>query len=194
MPTNNANIPYSQQEAIAIGYAQYALMQSLTQQLRVNYPAAFLHAAAAAAATGFMPLPPKITPGTASNEKSGERRKPVPESDNNNNHIRVTPFSNQEQPYRRETYQTLLESSQLLGQHKLPRPVPIDLRKQQATNRPVNHSECIRSIAEVHVSPSSFRSYPVECSLHILLFVFDFSDRFAAVSKSAQIDSDRTCQ
>jgi hypothetical protein len=128
MPTSNANIPYSQQEAIAIGYAQYALMQSLTQQLRVNYPAAFLHAAAAAAATGYLPLPSK------GYEKNRERRQPVPESDNNNNHIRVTPFSSQEQPYRRDTYQTLLESSQLLGQHKVARPVPIDRRKQPANS------------------------------------------------------------
>jgi hypothetical protein len=145
--TNNNNIPYSQQEALAIGYAQYALMHTLTQQFRANYPAAFLHAAAA---SGYLPLPPPMMaaavaaangskPTTA--EKFRERRKQQqqqPESDNNNNHI---PSAN-DQPYRRETYQTLLESSRLLGQQqpKLLKPVPIDLRKHNGAHRTIDSS------------------------------------------------------
>ncbi|CAF3147662.1 unnamed protein product [Rotaria sp. Silwood2] len=148
---NNNNIPYSQHEALAIGYAQYALMHTLTQQFRVNYPAALLHAAAA---SGYLPLPSPMMAAAAaaaavaaaasanSNtngskistlEKNRERRKPQPQpqSDNNNNHIQSN-----DQPYRRETYQTLLESSRLLGQQqqKLLKPVPIDLRKNNRTN------------------------------------------------------------
>jgi hypothetical protein len=163
MPTSttNNNIPYSQQEALAIGYAQYALMHTLTQQFRANYPAAFLHAAAA---SGYLPLPPSMmaaavaaaasansnTNGNKSStsEKFRERRKQQqqqPETDNNNNHIQSTPSVN-DQPYRRETYQTLLESSRLLGQHqqhqqKLLRPVPIDLRKHNGTNRTIDNSK-----------------------------------------------------
>jgi hypothetical protein len=150
--TNN-NIPYSQQEALAIGYAQYALMHTLTQQFRVNYPAAFLHAAAA---SGYLSLPPPMmaaavaaaasansnTNGNKSvtTEKFRDRRKQQPESDNNNNHIRSTPSLN-DQPYRRETYQTLLESSRLLGQQKLLKPVPIDLRKHNGGSRTVDNSK-----------------------------------------------------
>jgi hypothetical protein len=157
MPTSttNNNIPYSQQEALAIGYAQYALMHTLTQQFRVNYPAAFLHAAAA---SGYLSLPPPMmaaavaaansnTNGnrTSTTEKFRERRKQQqPESDNNNNHIQSAPSIN-DQPYRRETYQTLLESSRLLGQHqqqqKLLKPVPIDLRKHNGTNRTMDNSK-----------------------------------------------------
>ncbi|UJR30701.1 hypothetical protein I4U23_018221 [Adineta vaga] len=151
MPTSttNPNIPYSQQEALAFGYAQYALMHTLTQQFRVNYPAAFLHAAAA---SGYLPIPPSLMAAAAAaaaasangnqsmpTEKVRERRKQAPESDNNNNHIHSTSSLN-DQPYRRETYQTLLESSRLLGQQqqhhqKLMKPVPIDLRKHNGTNR-----------------------------------------------------------
>ncbi|CAF5117814.1 unnamed protein product, partial [Rotaria magnacalcarata] len=104
MPTSTTtttatnNIPLSQQEAIAIGYAQYALMHSLTQQFRVNYPAAFLHAAAA---SGYLQLPTPMmaaavaaaaststnnNPNNSSSpEKFRERRKQQqqPESDNN---------------------------------------------------------------------------------------------------------------
>lgn len=142
--TNNSNIPYSQQEALAIGYAQYALMHTLTQQFRANYPAAFLHAAAASA---YLPLTsPMMAAAVAaaaasanSNgnqsiaaEKFCERRK-QPDSDSNNNHIRASSSLN-EQPYQRETYQTLLESSRLLGQQKLHKPVPIDLRKHNGAN------------------------------------------------------------
>ena len=66
---------------------------------------------------------------------NGEKQQQQPESDNNNNHIQSTPSAN-DQPYRRETYQTLLESSRLLGQQqqKLLKPVPIDLRKHNGTN------------------------------------------------------------
>jgi len=154
--TPNMNIPYSQQEALAFGYAQYALMHTLTQQFRANYPAAFLHAAAA---SGYLPLPGSMMAAAAvaaaasanSNansqklstaEKYRERRKQQqqqqqqqPESDNNNNHIPSTTSIN-DQPYRRETYQTLLESSQLLGhkqQQKLLKSVPVDLRKPNRT-------------------------------------------------------------
>jgi hypothetical protein len=155
--TNN-NIPYSQQEAIAIGYAQYALMHTLTQQFRVNYPAAFLHAAAA---SGYLSLPSPmmaaaVAAATSANsntngnkslttEKFRERRKQQQqqqqlESDNNNNHIRSTPSVN-DQPYRRETYQTLLESSRLLGQQKLLKPVPIDLRKHNGGSRTMDNSK-----------------------------------------------------
>ena len=149
---SNNNIPYSQQEALAIGYAQYALMHTLTQQFRVNYPAAFLHAAAA---SGYLPLSSPMMaavaaatsnqPGKSSTgEKSRERRKPTqPESDNNNNHIQSSSAIH-DQPYRRETYQTLLESSRLLGQHqqqKLLKPVPIDMRKHNGSHRSVDHSK-----------------------------------------------------
>jgi hypothetical protein len=158
--TTNNNIPFSQQEALAIGYAQYALMHTLTQQFRVNYPAAFLHAAAA---SGYLPLPPPMmaaavaaaasansnTNGnkTSTTEKFRERRKQQqqqPENDNNNNHIQSTPSIN-DQPYRRETYQTLLESSRILGQHqqqqKLLKPVPIDLRKHNGIHRKIDNSK-----------------------------------------------------
>jgi hypothetical protein len=151
---NNNNIPYSQQEALAIGYAQYALMHTLTQQFRVNYPAAFLHAAAA---SGYLPLPSPMmaaavaaaasansnTNGNKSSttERFRERRKQQqPESDNNNNHIRSAPSLN-DQPYRRETYQTLLESSRLLGHQKLLKPVPIDLRKHNGGSRTMDNSK-----------------------------------------------------
>ncbi|CAF3633566.1 unnamed protein product [Adineta steineri] len=175
MPTSttNNNIPYSQQEALAFGYAQYALMHTLTQQFRANYPAAFLHAAAA---SGYLPLPQSMMAAaaavaaaasansnmngnkSANTEKFRERRKyqqqqqqqqqPVPESDNNNNHMQSTPSIN-DQPYRRETYQTLLESSRLLGQQqqKLLKPVPIDLRKHNGTHRTNDNSP----------TPSNFR-------------------------------------
>ncbi|CAF3251383.1 unnamed protein product [Rotaria socialis] len=160
-PATNNNIPYSQQEALAIGYAQYALMHTLTQQFRVNYPAALLHAA-----SGYLPLTSPMMAAAAaavaaaasvnnsntnghkssssSAEKFRERRKPQqqPESDNNNNHIQSNSSLN-DQPYRRETYQTLLESSRLLGQHqqqKLLKPVPIDLRKNNGTNRTIDNS------------------------------------------------------
>ncbi|CAF2997040.1 unnamed protein product [Rotaria socialis] len=160
MPTSTTtttatnNIPLSQQEAIAIGYAQYALMHSLTQQFRVNYPAAFLHAAAA---SGYLQLPTPMmaaavaaaasastnnNPNNSSSpEKFRERRKQQqqPESDNNNNHMRSAPSIN-DQPYRRETYQTLLESSRLLGQQKLLKPVPIDLRKHNGGSRTIDNS------------------------------------------------------
>ena len=152
---NNTNIPYSQQEALAIGYAQYALMHTLTQQFRVNYPAALLHAAAASA---YLPLSSPMmaaavaaaatsanapTNGnkTLTNDKFRERQKPATDSDNNNNHLPSNTSLN-DQPYRRETYQTLLESSRLLGHHhlqqKLLKPVPIDLRKH---NGPVDSSK-----------------------------------------------------
>lgn len=156
----NNNIPYSQQEALAIGYAQYALMHTLTQQFRANYPAAFLHAAAA---SGYLPLTSPMmaaavaaasansTPNgnkSSAIDKSRERRKPALESDNNNNHIRSTP-SLSDQPYRRETYQTLLESSRILGQQKLLKPVPIDLRKHNGGSRTLDnsrfHSSSIKS-------------------------------------------------
>lgn len=168
MPTptanNNNNIPYSQQEALAFGYAQYALMHTLTQQLRANYPAAFLHAAAA---SGYLSMPPSMMAAAAMAaaasansavngngpsppaDKFRERRKqqppPPPESDNNNNHIQPTASFN-DQPYRRETYQTLLESSRLLGQQqpqpqKLMKPVPIDLRKHNGASRTSNSSK-----------------------------------------------------
>jgi hypothetical protein len=127
-------------------------MHTLTQQFRVNYPAAFLHAAAA---SGYLPIPPPMmaaavaaaasdnynTNGNkpSTPEKYRERRKYQPESDNNNNHIPSTSSINNDQPYRRETYQTLLESSRLLGhqQQKIPKPVPIDLRKQNRMRDPV---------------------------------------------------------
>jgi hypothetical protein len=174
--TTNNNIPYSQQEALAIGYAQYALMHTLTQQFRVNYPAAFLHAAAA---SGYLPLPPPMmaaaavaaaasansnTNGskTSTTEKFRERRKQQqPESDNNNNHIRSTPSLN-DQPYRRETYQTLLESSRLLGQHqKLLKPVPIDLRKHNGGSRTVDNSKFYSPSIKYHFILFIFRSYSI---------------------------------
>jgi hypothetical protein len=79
---------------------------------------------------------------TLTTEKFRERRKAQhqPESDNNNNHIRSTPSLN-DQPYRRETYQTLLESSRLLGQQKLLKPVPIDLRKHNGGSRTMDNSK-----------------------------------------------------
>ncbi|CAF0846577.1 unnamed protein product [Rotaria sp. Silwood1] len=174
---NNNNIPYSQQEAIAIGYAQYALMHSLTQQFRVNYPAAFLHAAAA---SGYLPIPPPMmaaavaaaasaTSNTNGNnslatEKFRERRKQQqqPESDNNNNHIRSTPSVN-DQPYRRETYQTLLESSRLLGQQKLPKPVPIDLRKHNGGSRTIDSSPIPSNIRYPSSSSSTSPSGSPSC-------------------------------
>lgn len=148
---NNNSIPYSQQEALAIGYAQYALMHTLTQQFRANYPAALLHAAAA---SGYLPLSAPMMAAAAAAaashgtkpsgmEKPRERRKATPpESDSNNNHIPSAPSIN-DQPYRRETYQTLLESSRLAGQQKLPKPVPIDLRKHNGNqHRMIDNSEC----------------------------------------------------
>jgi hypothetical protein len=167
---NNNNIPYSQQEALAIGYAQYALMHTLTQQFRVNYPAAFLHAAAA---SGYLPIPPPMmaaavaaaasananTNGNkpSATDKYRERRKQhQPESDNNNNHIPSTSSIN-DQPYRRETYQTLLESSRLLGhqQQKLPKPVPIDLRKQNRIRDPISSNYRYSSSSSSTSPPSS---------------------------------------
>jgi hypothetical protein len=144
--TTNTNIPYSQ---------QYALMHTLTQQFRVNYPAAFLHAAAA---SGYLSLPPPMmaaavaaansnTNGNkpSATDKFRERRKQQQlESDNNNNHLRSTPSLN-DQPYRRETYQTLLESSRLLGQQKLLKPVPIDLRKHNGGSRTMDNSKFLSS-------------------------------------------------
>ncbi len=172
--TTNNNIPYSQQEALAIGYAQYALMHTLSQQFRVNYPAAFLHAAAA---SGYLPLPPPMmaaavaaaasansnTNGNKSltTEKFRERRKQQqPESDNNNNHIRSTPSLN-DQPYRRETYQTLLESSRLLGQQKLLKPVPIDLRKHNGGSRTMDNSKFYSSSIKYNRILFIFRSYSI---------------------------------
>ena len=132
-------------------------MHTLTQQFRASYPAAFLHAAAA---SGYLPLSSPImaaavaaaasansgTNGSKNlpNEKFWDRRKQaaLPESDNNNNHIRSTPSLN-DQPYRRETYQTLLESSRILGQQKLLKPVPIDMRKHNGGSRTVNNSKYI---------------------------------------------------
>lgn len=163
----NNNIPYSQQEAIAIGYAQYALMHTLTQQFGVNYPAAFLHAAAA---SGYLSLPSSPMPPGASNnnantnkitltDKYRDRRKQQqqqqqqqsqPNSDSNNNHIRVAPPVNHDQPYRRDTYQTLLESSRLLGQQKLLKPSPIDLRKHNGGSRVVESSKSLSSPALSH--------------------------------------------
>jgi hypothetical protein len=151
MPTSaNNNIPYSQHEALAIGYAQYALMQTLTQQFRANYPAAFLHAAAA---SGYLPMSAPMMAAaaavaaatangtkTSNTEKSRERRKVIsPESDSNNNHLSSTSSIN-DQPYRRETYQTLLESSRLVSQQKLLKPVPIDLRKHNGSHRTIDNS------------------------------------------------------
>ncbi|CAF1105876.1 unnamed protein product [Rotaria sordida] len=176
---NNNNIPYSQQEAIAIGYAQYALMHSLTQQFRVNYPAAFLHAAAA---SGYLPIPPPMmaaavaaaasansnTNGNNSltTEKFRERRKQQqqqqPESDNNNNHIRSISSVN-DQPYRRETYQTLLESSRLLGQQKLLKPVPIDLRKHNGGSRTIDNSPISSNIRYPSSSSSTSPSGSPSC-------------------------------
>ena len=163
-PINN-NIPYSQQEAIAIGYAQYALMHTLTQQFRVNYPAAFLHAAAA---SGYLPIPSPMMAAVAAaasansttngnqsvnSDKYRERRKqPTLESDNNNNHIQSSVPLN-DQPYRRETYQTLLESSRLLGQQKPLKPVPIDLRKHTNDNQSTNKSKLHSSIDTSHDLP-----------------------------------------
>lgn len=147
----HSNIPFSQHEALALGYAQYALMHSLTQQFRANYPAALFHAAAA---SGYLPLSAPMMAAAAavaaaqnvtkpSNlDKTRERRKgQIPESDSNNNHLPSNSSIN-DQPYRRETYQTLLESSRLAGQQsKLLKPVPIDLRKHSGTNRITDHSE-----------------------------------------------------
>ena len=168
MPTSttNSNIPFSQQEALAFGYAQYALMHTLTQQFRVNYPAALLHAAAA---SGYLPIPPSMMAAAAvaaaasanastnggkpsPTEKFRERRKQAPESDSNNNHIQSNPSLN-DQPYRRETYQTLLESSRILGQQqqKLLKPVPIDLRKHSGSNRTNDSSKF--SICSVNANP-----------------------------------------
>ena len=129
-------------------------MHTLSQQFRVNYPAAFLHAAAA---SGYLPLPSPMMAAAAaaaaasatsnSNgnrqptiEKFREHQKQHPESDNNNNHIQSVSYGN-DQPYRRETYQTLLESSRLLGHQKLPKPVPIDLRKNNGSSRTVDNSK-----------------------------------------------------
>jgi hypothetical protein len=202
--TNN-NIPYSQQEAIAIGYAQYALMHTLTQQFRVNYPAAFLHAAAA---SGYLPLPPPMmaaavaaAASTNSNtngnklsttEKFRDRRKQQqPESDNNNNHIPSTLPAN-DQPYRRETYQTLLESSRLLGQQKLLKPVPIDLRKHNGDSRPMDNSKFYSlSMISTIIILSLFRSYSIKCSLSIF-FIFNISTGFTSMFKSTKIKYYRT--
>ena len=190
--TTNNNIPYSQQEAIAIGYAQYALMHTLTQQFRANYPAALLHAAAA---SGYLPLPPPMmaaavaaassgNPNTNGNkssttEKFRERRKQQPESDNNNNHIPSTVPIN-DQPYRRETYQTLLESSRLLGQQKLLKPVPIDLRKHNGDSR--NSKFYFQSI-KYNIILSIFRSYSIQCSLSIFVII-NISTCFTSMYKS----------
>ena len=202
-PINN-NIPYSQQEAIAIGYAQYALMHTLTQQFRVNYPAAFLHAAAA---SGYLPIPSPMMAAAAaaaaaasvnstangnqsvSSDKYRERRKqPTLESDNNNNHIQSSVPLN-DQPYRRETYQTLLESSRLLGQQKPLKPVPIDLRKHNNDNQTTNKSKLHSSIDISHDSPIVlFRSFwSIQCSLSIFIVIFDFTNEFTSVYKFSQI-------
>jgi hypothetical protein len=149
------NIPYNQTDSIAIGYAQYALMQTLAQQFRVNYPAAFLHAAAtaAAAATGYLPMATSMMPAqmassahanatkSTMNQKVCSHRTTSLESDDNNNHIPMISSSVQEQPYQRETYQTLLESSQLLRPKQCSKPIPIDLRKHRDTSRYLDPSE-----------------------------------------------------
>ncbi|UJR15892.1 hypothetical protein I4U23_002817 [Adineta vaga] len=175
-PTNN-NIPYSQQEAIAIGYAQYALMHTLTQQFRANYPAALLHAAAA---SGYLPIPPPmmaaaaVAAATSANsntngnksvntEKFRERRKQQTlDSDNNNNHIHPSVPLN-DQPYRRETYQTLLESSRLLGQQKLLKPIPIDLRKHNSEKRTINNSPVSSNVRYPSSSSSTSPSNSPPC-------------------------------
>lgn len=165
--TINNNIPFSQQEAIAIGYAQYALMHTLTQQLRNTYPAALLHAAAA---SGYLPLSAPMMAAAAAvaaahgtkptpAEKVRERRKvPSTESDSNNNHIPSNVPLN-DQPYRRETYQTLLESSRLVGQQKLMKPAPIDLRKNSSNrtndNSPAPSNSRYSTTSSTSTSPSS---------------------------------------
>lgn len=216
MPTStkNTNIPYSQQEALAIGYAQYALMHTLTQQLRANYPAAFLHAAAAA--SGYLPLPTSMMAAAAavaaaasansnSNgnkmstaEKFRERRKPQqqqqhPESDNNNNHIQKTNPSANDQPYQRETYQTLLESSRLLGQQqqqKLLKPVPIDLRKHNGTNRTNDSSKIHNTIlASTGINFKTLyfsRPHSIKLSIFIVIIV-GITAKFTFEFKSTQI-------
>lgn len=190
MPTSitNNNIPFSQQEALAIGYAQYALMHTLTQQFRVNYPAALLHAAAA---SGYLPLPNPMMAAAAaavaaaasantSNtnkssmpEKFRDRRKSQKqESDNNNNHIQSNSSIN-DQPYRRETYQTLLESSRLLGQNqqqqKLLKPVPIDLRKNNGLNGTMNGSKL--EFLYFHVSSYYFNLFCFKVLLYQIIVI-----------------------
>jgi len=167
----SSNIPYSQQEALAIGYAQYALMHTLTQQFRANYPAALLHAAAASA---YLPLSAPMMAAAAAvaaaqnaskpptMDKSRERRKgsTLFESDSNNNHL-PSNSSIHDQPYRRETFQTLLESSRLAGQqNKLLKPVPIDLRKHNGTSRMTDHSPIPTHFNYPSSSSSSMTSPP----------------------------------
>ena len=205
MPTSTTNnrIPYNQQEALAIGYAQYALMHTLTQQSRMNYPVALLHAAAA---SGYLSFPSSMMANTVaatatanSNtnrskisiiEKSHQRRKLSgrPENDSNNNHIQSSPSVN-DQPYRRETYQTLLESSRLLGQHqqqKLPKPVPIDLRKQNKTNRTVDSNRfCF--LHETNYYVCLFRSCHIKLSLFTII-TNNISTKFTIMLESFKVD------
>ena len=132
-------------------------MHTLTQQFRANYPAALLHAAAASA---YLPLSAPMMAAAAAVaaaqnankpaniDKSRDKRKgpTMLESDSNNNHLPANSSIN-DQPYRRETFQTLLESSRLAGQqNKLLKPVPIDLRKHNGTSRMTDHSEWNGSI------------------------------------------------
>ncbi|CAF0920030.1 unnamed protein product [Didymodactylos carnosus] len=266
-PSATVTIPTPQEQTAAVlGYAQYAsFLHTLSQQFRVNYPAALLHSAACAA--GYLPLPMLSSDGNsfssnpslynpntsrlnnepsmnrssntnngasspttttpnvgdsitklrqlnlerelnAENNRRREKNSQIPcsntmnengsydkpegsahdisarlnsmpatfahffNSDNqksnnttsycpNTTSILQSSSSNkkeisEQQPYRRETYQTLLESSQLITQssshfqlplnstnHQLAKPVPIDLRKQ---------SNGIRTIS----SPSSY--------------------------------------
>ena len=204
--TTNTNIPYSQQEALAIGYAQYALMHTLSQQFRVNYPAALLHAAAASA---YLPLSSPMmaaavaaatsanasTNGTktSTNEKFRERQKgPIQmDSDNNNNHIPSNTSLN-DQPYRRETYQTLLESSRLLGHHqqqKLLKPVPIDLRKHNGTS----DSSKYHFFPHLTISISnSSRSSSIKFSLFIIFIFFGITSEFSSLFKSTEIEQFRS--
>ena len=188
--TSNTNIPYNQSEAIALGYAQYALMQTLTQQFRVNYPAAFLHAAAAAAATGYLPLSSSMmatasTNGikTSTNDDFRLRRKPTPESDDNNNHIRVSSSIN-DQPYRRETYQTLLESSQILRPSSSQRPILMNLRKSFDTS--MNFLLLFLLLKSIFFS-FSLRSNSIEISLFIFIII-DISYWISTLSKSSKIN------
>ncbi|CAF3823943.1 unnamed protein product [Rotaria magnacalcarata] len=101
---------------------------------------------------------------SSSPEKFRERRKQQqqPESDNNNNHMRSAPSIN-DQPYRRETYQTLLESSRLLGQHKLLKPVPIDLRKHNGGSRTIDNSPIPSNIRYPSSSSSTSPSGSPSC-------------------------------
>lgn len=133
--TTNQNIPYSQQEALAFSYAQYALMQTLSQQFRANYhPAALLHAAAA-----YLPLAASshLINGNSLLTNSNSSK-----SDDNNNHIGINPATNIDQPYQRETYQNLLESSQILKQSNAQKSAAIDLRKRSNDPSRNDNDEC----------------------------------------------------